>query len=690
MVNHGTGWVRLDYIVPARGLIGFRTDFLTETRGTGLLHHVFDGWLPWQGEIQSRNRGSLVADRLGVTTSNAILNLQERGTFFVDVGDDVYEGMIIGEMPKAGDMDVNVCKEKKHTNVRAAAADELVRLTPPKKMSLEQSLEFIGDDEAIEVTPDKIRLRKVELDATTRLRAAKNLKRARDGKDMSDTLATFADLGVSKPVVAALSDRGVDTAFPIQQAVIEAALAGRDILGKAPTGSGKTLAFGIPTVERAGPGDAWSPSALILSPTRELATQIKQELEPLAKARSRRIGTVFGGTNINTDIKLLERGVDILVACPGRLEDLIARRCVELRDAHVVVVDEADRMADMGFLPAVKRILDLTPDDRHTLLFSATLDNDVDALIKRYQNDPLTVEVEETIDLDAADVEHHWYLVESHNRVDAAAAILRGYWSSIVFCRTRRGCDRVAKMLSKRDLVAVAIHGDRSQAQRERALRDFTSGRAQVLVATDVAARGIHVDDVSLVMHYDPAGSDKDYVHRSGRTGRAGRSGRVISLVVTDKEKIARQLQRDLGVEQGFSDLDLDQLPPPLAFEPTEEPPPAHQRQAKQPKQSTKPAGDASGRQRNGKSTSDQRRRKQGSRRNDGRSSNDRRDNRRPRGERRDDRPRRNDETSARRERPRRPTFAVRLTPRRAPVELDQATRRSTVQQPWCPASRRP
>ncbi|MEM7091585.1 MAG: translational GTPase TypA [Actinomycetota bacterium] len=180
MVNHGTGWVRLDYRVPARGLIGFRTDFLTETRGTGLLHHVFDGWVPWQGEIQARNRGSLVADRLGVATSNAIMNLQERGTFFVDVGDDVYEGMIVGETPKAGDMDINICKEKKHTNVRAAAADELVRLTPPKKMSLEQSLEFIGDDEAIEVTPDKIRLRKVALDATTRLRAAKNLKRSRE------------------------------------------------------------------------------------------------------------------------------------------------------------------------------------------------------------------------------------------------------------------------------------------------------------------------------------------------------------------------------------------------------------------------------------------------------------------------------------------------------------------------------
>jgi len=180
MVNHGTGWVRLDYRVPARGLIGFRTDFLTETRGTGLLHHVFDGWVPWQGEIQARHRGSLVADRLGVATSNAILALQDRGTFFVDVGEDVYEGMIIGETPKLGDMDVNICKEKKHTNVRAAAADETVRLTPPKRMSLEQSLEFITDDECIEVTPDVVRLRKVNLDATTRARTAKNLKRSRE------------------------------------------------------------------------------------------------------------------------------------------------------------------------------------------------------------------------------------------------------------------------------------------------------------------------------------------------------------------------------------------------------------------------------------------------------------------------------------------------------------------------------
>ncbi len=185
IVNHGTGWVRLDYRIPARGLIGFRTDFLTETRGTGIINHVFDGWMVWQGEIQARHRGSMVADRTGVATSNAILNLQERGLFFIGVGADVYEGMIVGETPKLGDMDVNICKEKKHTNVRAAAADETVRLTPPKVMSLEQSLEFIGDDECIEVTPDEIRLRKVDLDATVRHRNMKNLKKSRDGADQS-------------------------------------------------------------------------------------------------------------------------------------------------------------------------------------------------------------------------------------------------------------------------------------------------------------------------------------------------------------------------------------------------------------------------------------------------------------------------------------------------------------------------
>jgi len=374
-------------------------------------------------------------------------------------------------------------------------------------------------------------------------------------------MTTFADLGVSDAVVSALRDRSITEPFPIQAATIEAALDGRDICGKAPTGSGKTLAFGVPIVDLVAKGKNWRPKALILAPTRELATQIKEELAPLAKANDRSILTVFGGTNIERDIRKLERGIDILVACPGRLEDLIARRCCELRDVELVVVDEADRMADMGFLPSVKRLLDQTSDNRHTLLFSATLDGDVDMLIKRYQHDPLTFEIEEQVS-DIGDVEHSWHLVPPNDRISSAVNILKRYESSIVFCRTRRGCDRVAKNFKAKGLPAVAIHGDRSQSQRERALNDFATGKAAVLVATDVAARGIHVDNVSLVMHYDPAGSDKDYIHRSGRTGRAGQDGRVISMVVDDKKKIARQLMKDLGQKPGFDDLDLDALPP--------------------------------------------------------------------------------------------------------------------------------
>lgn len=375
------------------------------------------------------------------------------------------------------------------------------------------------------------------------------------------TATTFAELGVSDEIVAALGESGITEAFPIQIASIEAGLAGRDICGKAPTGSGKTLAFGIPAVDLCSMGTPWHPSVLILSPTRELATQIKDELEPLAKAKDRTILTVFGGTSIERDIKRLEKGIDILVACPGRLEDLIGRRCCDLRNVELVVVDEADRMADMGFLPAVKRLLDQTPSNRHTLLFSATLDRAVDMLIKRYQNDPLTFEVEEEIG-DIGDVTHSWYLVQPVDRIPHAVAVLRRYESSIVFCRTRRGCDRVAKVFASHKLKAVAIHGDRSQHQRERALADFTSGKAQVLVATDVAARGIHVDNVALVMHYDPAGSDKDYIHRSGRTGRAGQDGHVISMVVEDKKKAARQLQKELGLKPGLEILDVESLGP--------------------------------------------------------------------------------------------------------------------------------
>ncbi|MEE9415038.1 MAG: DEAD/DEAH box helicase [Acidimicrobiales bacterium] len=371
---------------------------------------------------------------------------------------------------------------------------------------------------------------------------------------------SFADLGVSAEVVDALGERGITEAFPIQVATIEAALDGQDICGKAPTGSGKTLAFGIPTVELVEQATSGRPRALILSPTRELASQIDDEISPLAKARDRSVRAVYGGTNIEADRKRLRSGIDILVATPGRLEDLISRGYCDLGEVGIVVVDEADRMADMGFLPAVERILDQTSNERSTMLFSATLDGDVNTLIRRYQDDPFIVQVEGTAD-DSGDVDHKWFQVPAKGRIDLAARILQSYTSAIVFCRTRRGCERVTKQLVRAGVEAVAIHGDRSQAQRERALRAFAEGKAYALVATDVAARGIHVDDVTLVLHFDPPETDKDYVHRSGRTGRAGADGQVISLIVSEKIGNAKQIQKALHMPVEFDELDIADLP---------------------------------------------------------------------------------------------------------------------------------
>lgn len=374
---------------------------------------------------------------------------------------------------------------------------------------------------------------------------------------------TFGELGVSAEVVAALSKKGITSAFPIQAETIEAALAGRDICGKAPTGSGKTLAFGIPVVDLVEKGKKHRPRALILSPTRELAIQIKTELAPLAKARGRSVLTVYGGTDIQKDRRALVDGVDIVVATPGRLEDLISREYLSLHEVDLVVVDEADRMADMGFLHTVKRILDQTSDDRRTLLFSATLDGDVDELIIRYQNDPLTVEVE-SVEGESGDVTHLWYRVNGKGRIDLTARVLERYESAIVFCRTRKGCDRAAQLLVRRGVDAVAIHGDRSQAQRERALGAFKRGTANVLVATDVAARGIHVDNVSLVLHYDPPEHDKDYIHRSGRTGRAGAAGTVMSFIIPQKIGAAKSMQKKLFFPVEFDEFSFDNLPQPV------------------------------------------------------------------------------------------------------------------------------
>ena len=358
---------------------------------------------------------------------------------------------------------------------------------------------------------------------------------------------TFADLGVPDDIIALLARSGITEPFPIQAAVIRDALAGRDISGRAPTGSGKTLAFGIPlmmTVEHARPK---RPRALILAPTRELADQIQRELAPLGKDRSRSVGVVYGGVGYGPQIQAMRRGVDVLVACPGRLLDLIEQRHVDLSEVQIAVVDEADRMADMGFLPSVKRLLDLTPASRQTLLFSATLDGAVAELTRRYQRDPVRHEVGEKSD-DHGNARHFFWKVGQVDRVAHTASVISASSPAIVFCRTRHAADKVAKRLEQLGVRAEAIHGGRSQAQRTRALKAFSDGRVWALVATDVAARGIHVKGVASVIHFDPADDAKAYLHRSGRTARAGAPGVVLSMVTDDQTGMIRGLQRSIGM----------------------------------------------------------------------------------------------------------------------------------------------
>jgi len=372
-------------------------------------------------------------------------------------------------------------------------------------------------------------------------------------------LPSFSELGVPRDLIDVLADGGVTEPFPVQAATIAEALAGRDLCGRAPTGSGKTLAFAIPLAARAGKAALKRPRALVLAPTRELAAQITATLRPLAERRGRSVATFYGGTSIPADQRRLRSGVDIAVACPGRLADLVNRRDISLADVDLVVLDEADRMADMGFLPEVRRLLDRTSPTRQTLLFSATLDGDVDVLTTRYQRDPVRVELAQPAE-ERGDVRHVFWGAEVADRVRITGDLVHQLAPAIVFTRTKHGADRVAKQLVKRGVSAAAIHGDRSQNQRERALADFTAGRVGTLVATDVAARGIHVDDVALVVHFDPPASDKDYVHRSGRTGRAGAEGVVVTLVAPDKRKDVAVLQRALRMPAGLDPVAVDAL----------------------------------------------------------------------------------------------------------------------------------
>ncbi|MFP5253667.1 MAG: DEAD/DEAH box helicase [Actinomycetes bacterium] len=364
---------------------------------------------------------------------------------------------------------------------------------------------------------------------------------------------TFSDLGLPQALVDVLTAAGITSPFPIQQATMPDALAGRDVLGRGRTGSGKTYAFLLPLVARLSasgtPRRPKQPRALILAPTRELATQIHTALEPLARAAGLRTLTVFGGVKPNPQIQGLRNGIDVLVACPGRLEDHVRSGHCDLGAVEVTVLDEADHMADLGFLPGVKRLLDKTPSNGQRMLFSATLDAGVDVLVRRY----LTKPVEHSVDSAQSPVTkmtHHVLHVDGReSRLDVITNLTAAPGRTVVFTRTKHGAKAMARQLNARGVRAVELHGNLAQNARVRNLAEFSEGRATALVATDIAARGIHVDDVSLVVHADPPVEHKAYLHRSGRTARAGAEGTVVTVMLDSQVGDVRDLTRKAGIK---------------------------------------------------------------------------------------------------------------------------------------------
>ena len=377
------------------------------------------------------------------------------------------------------------------------------------------------------------------------------------GDDTYETARTFESLGVSPELTKALADEGIVSAFPIQALTVADALAGRDVCGKAKTGSGKTLAFGVPLLQRAkatreaqGPRTPTRPArplALVLLPTRELAVQVHDVLAPLAKKLGLHAVAVYGGADIDRQVTKLRKGVDLIIATPGRLIDLGDRGELAVDELETLVLDEADRMADMGFMPQVEWVLRRLDQPHQTLLFSATLDGAVDRLVKRYLTDPVFHEVASTTQTVTL-MEHRFLQVHQMDKVKVAAAICRSQEKSLLFVRTKRGADRLVENLGKEGIKAQAIHGDLRQANRERALADFSNGKLAVLVATDVAARGLHIEGVDGVIHYDPPEDHKAYLHRSGRTARAGKAGVVVSLSLWNQLVEMEVIQRRLGL----------------------------------------------------------------------------------------------------------------------------------------------
>jgi superfamily II DNA/RNA helicase len=377
-------------------------------------------------------------------------------------------------------------------------------------------------------------------------------------------LSSFAELGASKPVAGALARRNITIAFPIQELVLRDALAGRDVLAKSRTGSGKTLAFAVPLVDQID-ASAKRPAALVLVPTRELAVQVTEEMRDVAAARNLRVAPVYGGVSIDKQA-MRARKAHIVVATPGRLTDLVNRRLLKLDDIRMLVLDEADRMLDMGFQPQVDRIVDLLPQKRQTMFFSATLEGVVGHLARAYTHDPVQHEAKEnrpTVD----EAEHRFIPVEDHSRLEKLVELLkeeRGL--ALVFVRTKRGADRLSTKLKAKGVQALAMHGDMTQTARERALERFTNGKVDVLVATDVAARGLDLDDITHVVNYDPPQDHRDYVHRVGRTARAGRTGAGVTFVAPKQLQEISGIARHLKLSDEFEADGLKLSSPQTVF----------------------------------------------------------------------------------------------------------------------------
>ncbi len=379
-------------------------------------------------------------------------------------------------------------------------------------------------------------------------------------------MQSFLELGVSARVAQALAERDIHAPFRIQGLVLPDALAGRDILAKSPTGSGKTLAFAVPLVERLNANDG-RPSGLVLVPTRELAAQVAAELGTIAPACDLRVAAVYGGVSIGSQAKA-SREAHILVATPGRLQDLVERRIVSLDGVRMLILDEADRMLDMGFQPQVDRIVARLPKERQTMFFSATLDGKVGEIAHAYTQNPGRYEAQLTIDQQQGEVEHRFLPVTADNKVDTLAGLLaeeRGL--VLVFVRTKRGADRLVQKLARQNVTAVAMHGDMNQNQRERALKRFENGTVKTLVATDVAARGLDLDDITHVINFDPPEEHTAYVHRVGRTGRAGRNGTGVTLVLPEQQAEVSHVARMLGHTETFVSQGMTVAPPRLVYQ---------------------------------------------------------------------------------------------------------------------------